>query len=151
MNKLITIGLILLLTQISCQNQEINYENDKQLCELMYSMIENDQKYRVHDSMTDSLWVLQTEIDNYNCRQLIKIVEKRGWPDKERYNCDKPPGGVVIFRHAPEEFFPKIEKLIKSEYLAGRMGAGDYNFIKNHLEGRPMTNMEDLLKEPIIE
>lgn len=87
--------------------------------------------------MSDSLWKLQDRIDHRNCRQLIRIVERRGWPLKDRLHCAEATVPVLIFRHAPEKFFPKIAELIEIEYQTQRMGGGDYFFIKNHLEGRP--------------
>jgi|GEM_PF-2979852 len=140
-------GIIVL---VACEKKN-NYSNNELLCELMYSMIENDQKYRVIEPMTDSLWKLQSEIDDYNCETLIEIVKQRGWPHKDRFNCEKHTGGSQIFRHADSRYFEQIEVLIMKEYKAGRMVAGDYNFIKNHLGGRPAISMDELLKEPIIE
>jgi hypothetical protein len=139
-----------IITLVACQKQN-NYSNNELLCELMYSMIENDQKYRVIEPMTDSLWNLQSEIDDYNCKTLIEIVKQRGWPHKDRFTCEKHTGGSQIFRHADSKYFEQIEALIKKEYKSGRMVAGDYNLIKNHLEGRPTISMDELLKEPIIE
>jgi hypothetical protein len=141
---------ILIFSLISCEWKK-DYSDNEELCSLMYSMIENDQKYRSFEPMTDSLWKLQLEIDDYNCKTLIEIVNQRGWPHRDRFNCEKHTGGSQIFRHANSKYFEQIEKLIMKEYKAGRMVAGDYNFIKNHLEGRPHTTSEDLLKEPIFD
>jgi hypothetical protein len=117
----------------------IDYQNNAQFCQILHQMVEDDQKYRSYASMTDSLWKLQDRIDHRNCRRLIRIVERRGWPTRSHLNCPEgqTPVPVLIFRHAPDKFFPKIKALIETEHQAGRMGAGDYFFINNHLEGRP--------------
>lgn len=145
----ITIAILILFT--ACLNNEIDYSDNRILCEQMYSMTENDQKFRAIGEMTDSLWKLQIKIDDYNCEQLIKIVKKRGWPSKESYTCDKHTGGVIILRHAQEKYFPQIQNLINTEFSAGRIGSGDYNFIKNHIMGRPPITIEELLEDPLVQ
>jgi len=45
---------------------------------------------------------------------------------------------VIIFRHAPEEYWKEIKPLIDKEFAEKRMGKGDYWFIDNHLNGRPL-------------
>jgi hypothetical protein len=122
----------------------INYQDDPQLCQVLHQMVEADQKYRQYERMTDSRWRLQDKIDRRNCRYLIRIVKRRGWPTGDRLNCPvgQTPVPVLIFRHAPDKFFSPIKEIIEIEYQAGRMGGGDYFFIKNHLEGRPPWGSE---------
>jgi len=86
----------------------------------------------------DSLWEIQTEIDKKNTKLLIDITEKRGWPSKDELGCNEYIAPMLIFRHAPKEFWEEIKPLIDKEYAEKRMGSGDYWFIDNHLRGRPM-------------
>ncbi|WP_298239297.1 hypothetical protein [uncultured Algibacter sp.] len=86
----------------------------------------------------DSLWQIQTGIDKKNTKLLIDITKKRGWVSKDGLGCTEYIAPVIIFRHAPEEFWEEIKPLIDKEYAEKRMGSGDYGFIDNHLRGRPM-------------
>ncbi|OQD42777.1 hypothetical protein BUL40_09680 [Croceivirga radicis] len=86
----------------------------------------------------DSLWQIQTEIDRKNTKLLIDITKKRGWVSKDGLGCTEYIAPVIIFRHAPEEYWEKIKPLIDKEYAEKRMGSGDYEFIDNHLRGRPL-------------
>jgi hypothetical protein len=45
---------------------------------------------------------------------------------------------MIIFRHAPKDFWNEIRPLIEKEFAEKRMGSGDYGLIDNHLRGRPM-------------
>ena len=86
----------------------------------------------------DSLWEIQTEIDRKNTKLLIEITKKRGWLSKDDLGCTEYIAPVIIFRHAPKEFWEEIKPLIDKEYAEKRMGSGDYGFIDNHLRGRPL-------------
>jgi hypothetical protein len=86
----------------------------------------------------DSLWEIQSEIDNKNTKLLIEITKKRGWVSKEGLGCSEYIAPVIIFRHAPQEYWEEIKPLINKEYAEKRMGNGDYEFIDNHLRGRPL-------------
>jgi len=86
----------------------------------------------------DSLWEIQTEIDKKNTKLLIDITKKRGWVSKDGLGCTEYIAPVIIFRHAPEEYWEEIKPLIDKEYAEKRMGSGDYGFIDNHLRGRPI-------------
>ena len=86
----------------------------------------------------DSLWRIQSEIDRQNTKLLIDITKKRGWVSKAELGCEAYIAPVIIFRHAPREFWPEIRPLIEKEFAEKRMGEGDYGFIDNHIKGRPL-------------
>lgn len=132
---------------MGCTHERSSIKNlsDDEICKMIISMVANDQKIRLEGNFGSN-----NEVDVFNTKTLIEIVKLKGWPSKDRYNCDEHPGGAIIFRHAPQRYFKEIESLIKKEYLAGRMQAGDYNLIKNHLDGRPVITSEQLLKEPVF-
>ena len=86
----------------------------------------------------DSLWEIQTEIDKENTKLLIDITKKRGWVSKDGLGCTEYISPMIIFRHAPKEFWEEIRPLIKKEYEEERMNSATYGFIENHLNGRPI-------------
>ena len=89
----------------------------------------------------DSLWKIQSEIDKKNTKLLIDITKERGWVSKDGLGCTEYIAPVLIFRHAPKEFWQEIKPLIDKEFAEKRMGIGDYKFIDNHLRGRPMDKI----------
>jgi hypothetical protein len=93
---------------------------------------------KVSKSIHDSLWNIQSAIDHKNTQLLIDITKKRGWVSKDGLGCSEDIAPVLIFRHAPEEFWDELKPLIDKEYAEKRMTVGDYEFIANHLKGRPM-------------
>ena len=86
----------------------------------------------------DSLWKIQSEIDRKNTKLLIDIVKKRGWVSKNQLGCTEYISPMMIFRHAPEEFWNEIRPLIEKEYSEKRMGSDCYGIIDNHIRGRPL-------------
>jgi len=90
----------------------------------------------------DSIANLQNQIDEKNTKLLIDIISYKGWPNKDSLNCIEFGPPVLIFRHAPKEYFDTIRVIIEKEHEKKRMGDGDYMFIDNHLKGRPMFNFE---------
>jgi len=100
----------------------------------------------------DSLWEIQSEIDKKNTKLLIDITKKRGWVSKKELGCTEYIAPVIIFRHAPEEFWDEIKPLIDKEYAEKRMGSGGYGFINNHLRGRPLDwNPNDKSEKLLIQ
>jgi hypothetical protein len=91
----------------------------------------------------DSLWEIQLKIDKKNTKLLIDITKKRGWVSKDGLGCTEYIAPVIIFRPAPEKYWEEIKLLIDKEYAEKRMGRGDYGFIDNHLNGRPMDMILD--------
>lgn len=86
----------------------------------------------------DSIRILQSEIDHYNTKRLIEIIEKHGWVDKQSLNCNQYFSTWVFFRHAPKEYFPIIRKIIEKAKISNKLGDSEYMLIDNHLKGRPM-------------
>ena len=86
----------------------------------------------------DSLWKIQSKIDKKNTKLLIDITKKRGWVSKKQLGCTEYISPMIIFRHAPEEFWTEIRPLIEKEYTEKRMGSGCYGIIDNHIRGRPL-------------
>ena len=99
----------------------------------------------------DSLWEIQSEIDKKNTKLLIDITKKRGWVSKKELGCTEYIAPVIIFRHAPKEFWDEIKPLIEKEYAEKRMESVDYGFIDNHLRGRPLDwNPSDKSEKTLI-
>ncbi len=161
MQKIIFILLVLLLN-FNCE-YKLDYSDDKMLCDLLIVMNEKDQRYRISDyllmplpshisqTQQDSVWVLQKKLDDENTKELIAITKQRGWPDKTKLGCIGDMAPVVIFRHAPEKYFDDIAPIIEVEYTEKRMGVGDYLFIKNHIEGRPPMDVNELMRRVEME
>jgi len=132
---------IILFSIFSCK-KENDFKNDSELCTLLSEMHISDQSIRGLDSWTisDSLWVEQNKIDKTNTKLLIDITKKRGWVSKKELGCTEYIAPMLIFRHAPREFWKEIKPLIEKEYAEKRMGKGCYEFIDDHLRGRPMDS-----------
>lgn len=94
----------------------------------------------------DSLWEIQSEIDRKNTELLIDITKKRGWVSKKQLGCTEYISPMIIFRHAPKEFWEEIRPLIKKEYEEKRMERATYGFIENHINGRPFLDLENKIK-----
>ena len=106
-----------------------------------------EKRPKISKNIKDSLWNIQRDIDRKNTELLIEITKKRGWVDKNELGCKEYFAPVIIFRHAPEEFWDEIKPLIEKEYAEKRMSKGDYWFIDNHLRGRPNDyQIEDVTK-----
>ena len=135
------ICLLALLT-FGCKTTP-DYMDDQKLCVILLEMNNQDQKYRSLMSeendrkVSDSLFQIQKEMDVHNTQLLIEIVESRGWPNQDSLKCEDFGSPLVIFRHAPESYFNKIQILIDRELEEGRMGSLDHAFIEDHLNGRP--------------
>lgn len=100
----------------------------------------------------DSLWAIQSEIDKKNTKLLIDITKKRGWVSKKQLGCTEYISPMIIFRHAPKEYWEEIRPLIEKEYAEKRMGIGDYGIIDNHIRGRPLDwNPNDKSEKLLIE
>ncbi|NJB38202.1 hypothetical protein [Croceivirga sp. JEA036] len=97
-----------------------------------------DKRPKASEQTRDSLWKIQSQIDRKNTRTLIDITKNRGWVSKAELGCEEYISPVIIFRHAPKEFWPEIRQLIDKEFTENRMGEGDYSFIDNHIKGRPL-------------
>lgn len=100
----------------------------------------------------DSLWEIQSKIDVKNTKLLIDIIKKRGWVSKKQLGCAEYISPMIIFRHAPEEFWEELRPLIEKEYAEKRMGSGCYGIIDNHIRGRPLDwNPDDESEKLLIE
>ncbi|WP_298514978.1 hypothetical protein [uncultured Kordia sp.] len=95
-----------------------------------------DKKPSLSKREQDSLMNLQKEIDFKTTKSLLQIVEKYGFPDIEKLQCDSYSAPFLIFGHAPKKYWKEIEVLIEREKKAGRITQGDYNYIKWHIGGR---------------
>ena len=91
----------------------------------------------------DSLWQVQSKLDDINTELLIKIIKERGYPNKDNCNCELINTYVddgligVVFRHSQPKYFNEIRELITVEHNEGRMSVKTYDFIIDHLNGRP--------------
>lgn len=90
----------------------------------------------------DSLWNIQTKLDNKNTELLIQIVKKRGWVDKVSLNCEEYAAPWIIFRHSPEKYWNEIRPLIEKAYEEKKLGGMEYTMIDNQLKGRPKLNFD---------
>lgn len=100
----------------------------------------------------DSLWEIQSEIDRKNTKLLIDITKKRGWVSKKGLGCTENIAPMIIFRHAPKEYWKEIKPLIEKEYAEKRMESSEYGFIDNHLRGRPLDwNPNDKSEKILIQ
>ena len=90
----------------------------------------------------DSLWNIQTKLDNKNTKLLIEIVKKRGWVDKVSLNCEEYAAPWVIFRHSQEKYWNEIRPLIEKAYKEKKLGGMEYTMIDNQLKGRPSFNFD---------
>jgi len=90
----------------------------------------------------DSLWNIQTKLDNKNTELLIEIVKKRGWVDKVSLNCEEYAAPWVIFRHSQEKYWKEIRPLIEKAYKEKKLGGMEYIMIDNQLKGRPSFNFD---------
>ena len=98
----------------------------------------------------DSLWDIQEEIDKKNTKLLIEITKKRGWVSKDGLGCTEYISPMIIFRHAPKEFWEEIRPLIKKEFEEKRMESATYGFIENHINGRPLLDLESKINNTEI-
>lgn len=91
----------------------------------------------------DSLWKVQIKLDNINTELLIGIIKERGYPNKDNCDCELINNYVddgligVIFRHSQPKYFNEIRALVTIEHNQGRMSLKTYEFIIDHLNGRP--------------
>ncbi len=90
----------------------------------------------------DSLWSIQTKLDNHNTELLINIVKKRGWVDKMSLNCTEYAATWVIFRHSQEKYWKEIRPLIEKAYREKKLGGMEYTMIDNQLKGRPSLKFD---------
>ena len=88
-------------------------------------------------AQNDSLRVLQKELDAKNTKKLIEIIKKHGWLTDKGLGCKDKFKTVLIFRHAPKEFWGEIRSIIEKERIEKRLSGYEYYVINNHLKGRP--------------
>lgn len=105
-----------------------------------------EKKPKGSKKVRDSLWKVQSRIDRKNTELLIEITRKRGWVSKKQLGCTEYISPMIIFRHAPKEFWEEIRPLIKKEYEEKRMESATYGFIENHINGRPFLDLENKIK-----
>jgi len=119
-----------------------NLSNEEQLSWGKIAREIAEKRPKGSKKVRDSLWDIQEEIDKKNTKLLIEITKKRGWVSKDGLGCTEYISPMIIFRHAPEEFWEEIRPLIKREYEEGKMNSATYGFIENHLDGRPLLDLE---------
>tara|TARA_R110002051_G_C8407391_1_gene449545 strand:+ start:46 stop:501 length:456 start_codon:yes stop_codon:yes gene_type:complete len=147
MKKPLFIITLLILTFQSCKGTP-DYMDDQKLCALLVEMTDEDQYYRnqYSESLTkefrDSILKLQHKVDLKNTELLIEIVNSRGWPNKDSLGCTEFGAPMIIFRHAPDEYFTEVQNLIDKEFSEGRLDGFTHAFIDNHLNGRPGMNFK---------
>ncbi|WP_156169078.1 MULTISPECIES: hypothetical protein [Kordia] len=95
-----------------------------------------DTKPKILPQAQDSLMNLQKEIDYKTTKSLLQIVNKYGYPNITELECENYAAPFLIFGHAPKKYWKEIDKLIEKEKKAGRIGQGDYKYIKWHIGGR---------------
>ena len=108
-----------------------------------------EKKPKGSKKVRDSLWKVQSRIDRKNTELLIEITRKRGWVSKKQLGCTEYISPMIIFRHAPKEFWEEIRPLIKKEYEEKRMESATYGFIENHINGRPLLDLENKINTEI--
>ena len=85
----------------------------------------------------DSIMNLQIFEDNKNTELLIRIINKRGYPNKENCNCsEKTLNHLIVFRHSQTKYFDEIRILIEKEYKAKRLPEKKYKLFLDHINGR---------------
>jgi len=143
--------LITFLLTISCNEKDEKF-TDKEICQYLENMIENDQRYRfeIMDSTIssikkDSLLKLQKKLDDQNTELLIEIINQKGWPKTDSLNCEDNHPTFLVFRHADKKYFDTIQKLIDHEMEKGNMNESNYMFIENHLKGRPDFQIKEVI------
>lgn len=95
-----------------------------------------DTKPKISKIEEDSLMTLQKELDYKTTEKLLEIVKQYGFPDMEKLKCENYAAPFLVFGHSPQKYWKEIEKVIEKEKLAGRIGEGDYKYIKWHIGGR---------------
>ena len=145
--KVLFLIISLLVTSVITSQEAIIDKSD--LCSLVAKMSFTDQLYRKGDVLKnwntdkyskkeiDSVWKLQTEIDNMNTEKLIELTQKYGWLSNKKLPCESKHYLFLIFRHSQEQYFDRIAGLIDVELDAGRLDFGHYNNMIHHLHGRP--------------
>ena len=147
MKKSLFIISILIFILQSCKGTP-EYMDDQKLCVMLAEMTNRDQNLRAElasgmsSERKDSIWKYQKHEDLNNTKLLIKIIEARGWPNKDSLGCKEFGPPMLIFRHAPKEYFNEIKFLIDKEFKEGRMNGLDHAFIDDHLNGRPGMNFK---------
>lgn len=146
---LILISTLVVLALPSACKDVNKFQDDAELCEMLAKMTDDDQRIRNLDVLQhgtqkqkDSLWKIQERIDTENTELLIGIIKQRGWVSKKTLNCQKYLAPVLIFRHSPKELFSEVKLIIDKELHHGRLDALNYQFINDHLNGRPGFIME---------
>lgn len=134
--------LFILMILLSCQ--EKNQYSDAEVCKLLSEIGQNDQKFRfklmdttISKNTKDSLSKLQFDLDNENTELMLEIIHQKGWPNADSLNCNEPPPTIIVFRHAPKEYFDTIQIIIDQELKKGTIDGLNHMFIDNHLKGRP--------------
>ena len=93
-------------------------------------------KRTISKKQVDSLWVLQKTLDFENYNEIVLIIEKFGYPSKERLQVESDKIYAMLL-HPPKEIKPrlylnKMTKLLKPEVTEGRMEAKVFaSFVDN--------------------
>jgi len=138
-----------MITLIGCQ--EKRQYSDAEVCELLSEIGQNDQKFRfklkdttISKKIKDSLWEIQSDLDNQNTKLMIEIIDQKGWPNADSLDCNEPPPTIIVFRHAPKKFFDTIQTIIDTELERGTIDGLNHMFIDNHLKGRPAFQFDSV-------
>lgn len=118
------------------KKEYIKFEKSKQL---IYGKIARgvaDKRNEVSKKVKDSLWALQSSLDEKNTKILIEIIEERGFPDIKKLECKGYASPFLIFVHSPEEYWSEIKNILDQEIKSDRITKGDYDYIMWHINGR---------------
>lgn len=132
MKKLIQAIAVCLL--LGC-TQTYRLKRDRDiLVPLLQTMVEDDQRFRRDLYDVEEYRLKQDSIDNRNTQLLLDITGKYGFPYAGRLNHNFPV--QFIFVHAPQDYWPQIDAVMKKEHENDNIGDLDYQFILWHINGR---------------
>lgn len=130
----------LILFLFSCRKSTSEYLcESKSLCEKLAILTQLDGKYRkVGHRMTMIERQEQLVIDLKNTKELIDIINLCDlWPSKKILGCDEYVSPMLIFRHAPKEYWSEVREIIEVAHDRDELNGPSYEFILNQVNGRP--------------
>lgn len=96
------VGILALFILVSTQGQELTHKEKVKIRRELKVMLKKDQEYRTliannKDLLnTDSLWKLQNINDSLNKKRFIDLIDKYGYPSRERIGTEI---SVVLVLH----------------------------------------------------
>lgn len=121
--KRLSILLTLLLLSHRSYSQHLSFHRKHLLRKELKQMSRDDQRYRGNNKInflaSDSLMLLQTNLDSINEIKLVSLINQYGYPSYERI---KSSDAFVISLHLTyEKDFIQLENLFTSELKKGNM------------------------------